>query len=93
MEIKKALSYVSEAVDYRNGSIYSEALEVIRKELLGSGQNSADKKPVDGAQPCGEYNTARDAIAKEANILRKEHSSKDCRFFANSVFEFLQQHP
>lgn len=38
-------------------------------------------------------NTQMDAILKEADILRKEHPSKDCRFFAESVFcELSKQH-
>jgi hypothetical protein len=31
-----------------------------------------------------------DSILKEADILRKEHPSKDCRSFAESVFKTLK---
>jgi hypothetical protein len=31
------------------------------------------------------------AIIEEANILRTKHPSKDCRFFANSVLNFLKE--
>lgn len=44
-------------------------------------------KLVEGQKPT--TNSAMDAILKEADILRKAHPSKDCRFFAESVFKML----
>ena len=33
----------------------------------------------------------KDAIMKEADILRIEHPNARCRFFADSVFKYLKQ--
>ncbi len=38
-----------------------------------------------------EENRWRESLIKEAEILYKEHPSKDIRFFANNVFKYLLQ--
>jgi len=35
--------------------------------------------------------TIRESIIEEAELLKERHPSKDCRFFANSVYEYFKE--
>lgn len=68
-------------------NVYHESPHLDFVQRLG---NIVDRTPK-SAELVPSSNIASRAILKEADVLRKEHQSKDVRFFAESVYRELSK--